>query len=239
MEGRAWALAAILIGVLPLGVAAAIGGGWHQLASGLLLFPLFLAAVRADRVLRGLAIVGLCFAAHNAFAIGLAAGSPDVAHLFPEGAEYWIKQRAWITTGADPEYEVLNWLPAHLQLFAGIGVYCFLSLGMVAFIQGFYEVDLMNFYVGRLIANSDSVAPALLLGWHPWSALRGLCYLLLVWELASWSLERLTGRCLSTPERRLGRWLAACGFFAADCVVKLALTEPVRRALADNLSAPL
>lgn len=239
MDGRTWPLAAVLIGVLPLLVARATGGAWHQLASGLLLFPLFLAAVRSDRTVRGLAIVGLCFASHNAVAIGLAAQTAEVAGLFPDGADYWAKQQIWITTGTDPEYQVINWLPAHLQLFAGIILYCFLSLGMVAFIQGFYEVDLMNFYVGRLIASSDSLAPALLLGWHPWSALRGLCYLLLTWEVASWSLARMTGRTISTPERRLLRWLAAVGFFAADCVVKLAMLEPVRRTLADNLTAPL
>jgi len=239
LHGRWWLLAAAAIGVVPVLIASRTGGAWHQLASAFLLFPLFLAAVREDRTVRGLAVVGLCFAAHNAAAIGLSASSAEFGALFPDGPEYWAKQQVWITTGTDPEYQVMNWLPAHLQLFAGIVLYCFLSLGFVAFIQGFYEVDLMNFYVGRLIASSDSVAPALLLGWHPWSALRGLCYLLLVWEVASWSLERMTGRTLSTPERRMGRWLAACGFFVADCVVKLAILEPVRRTLADNLSAPL
>ncbi len=236
LDGPLWAPAAIAIGVLPLLLAWVLGGSWHQTASGLLLFPLFLAAVRQDRTVRGLAVVGLCFAAHNAVAITLAAGSPEVAGMFPDAADYWDKQQVWIRTGVDPEYQVMNWLPAHLQLFVGIVVYCFLSLGMVAFLRGFYEVDLMNFYVGRLIDSSDSVAPALLLGWHPWSALRGLCYLLLTWEIASWSLARLTGRTLSTPERRAARWVAAVVFFGADCVVKLALLEPVRRTLADNLA---
>lgn len=232
----AW-VSALVVGTLPLLLGAALGSPQHQVVAGLALFPLFLGTLRTERFGRGVALVGLAFASHNAVAIALSVSSPEAAALFPDGADYWSKQHAWITTGQDPEYVVANWLPAHAQLFVGVALYSYLSLGFLGFVQGFYEVDLMNFYVGRLIAHSDSLAPALLLGWHPWSALRGLCYVVLLWELASWSLERMTGRPLSTPERRLFRWLGAVGLFVADCVVKVVLLDVVRDSLFHNLAA--
>jgi len=229
---------AVVIGTVPVMLAAWIGSS-HQILAAALLFPLFLGSVAADRPARGLALVGLCFFAHNALTITLAAHDPAIAAALPEAADYWTRQRAWITTGRDPEYEVMNWLPAHAQLFGAVGLFSFLSMGFITFVQGFYEVDLMNFYVGRLVAHSDSWVPAVLLGWHPWSVLRGLCYLVFTWEIASWSLARMTGRALSTPERRLMRWLAAVGLFAADCFTKLAMLDFVRRTLASNLSETL
>ncbi len=231
-------LLAVAVGALPL-LAAPVLGPAHQVIAAALLFPLFLGTVPADRAGRGLLLVGLCFVAHNALAIGLAARDPAIGAAMPGAAAYWEVQQAWITTGHDPEYEVTAWLPAHGQLFAAVSVSAYLSLGLVTFAQGFYEVDLMNFYVGRLMAHSGSPAQALLLGWHPWSVLRGLSYVVLTWEVASWSLARMTRRTLSTPERRLLRWVAAGGLFWADCATKLAMLEVVRRTLAGNLAVPL
>lgn len=226
---------ALAIGTLPVLLSGWLGPA-HQVLAAALLFPLFLGTVAADRPARGLLLVGICFFAHNALTITLAARDPTLAAALPDAADYWARQRLWITTGRDPEYELINWLPAHIHLFAGVGFFSYVSMGFVTFVQGFYEVDLMNFYVGRLIASSDSMVPALLLGWHPWSALRGLCYLVITWEIASWSLARMTGRALSTPEHRLGRWLAAAGLFCADCLTKAAMLDIVRLTLLENLA---
>jgi hypothetical protein len=128
----------------------------------------------------------------------------------------------WISSGHDPEYDPSNWLFAHAQLLWGIGVFAFVSLGFIPFLQGFYEVDLMNFYVGRLLVGSQSQTAAVLEGWHAWSMLRGVAYTFLVYEIVSLSLERLRGRRLSTAKRRRWRWAGGLLFFALDCMVKYA-----------------
>jgi len=234
-EGARGPFVAVSIGLLPLLFASSLGPA-HQVLAAALLFPLFLGTVAADRPRRGLLLVGLCFFAHNALTIALASRDATIAAALPDAADYWTRQHLWITTGEDPENQIVNWLPAHLQLLAGVSFFSYVSMGLVTFVHGFYEVDLMNFYVGRLISQSNSVAPALCLGWHPWSVLRGLCYLVLTWEITSWSLARMTGRELSTPEQRLGRWLAALALFCADCVTKAAMLDIVRRTLLENLA---
>lgn len=245
MRGWRFAPAAVAAGALPLLLAfllashlpASVGAAWHQLVSGTLLFLLLLPSLREDRLARGVATIGLTFLAHCALGIALSASDPvRAAACMPDGAEYWAKQQTWITTGEDPEYQVMTWLPAHLQLFGAMVGFSYLSLGLSCFWQGFYEVDLMNYYVGQLLTQSASAPTAVGFGWHMWSLTRGVCYSVLVFEVASWSLARLSGRELSTPRRRAARWGVAVGFFLLDCAIKLAMLESVRARLADNLA---
>jgi hypothetical protein len=113
--------------------------------------------------------------------------------------------------------------------------FTYTSLGLIPFWQGLYEVDLMNFYVGRLVAGSQSPALALAVGWHPWSLCRGAGYLVLTYEVASLSLARLVGERLSTPGARRKRWLVGLGLLVLDGGIKFLCLEPVRQVLAGNL----
>ena len=158
-----------------------------------------------------------------------------MAACVPGGEAYWQANLSWIVTGEDPEYEIVNWLPAHIQLLGAIVILGYLSLGLIPFYEGFYEVDLMNYYVGRLVTESAGSPLAVLLGWHAWSVARGLCYTVLVFEVAQWSLGRLTGRELAAPAARRSRWAIALGFFLVDCGLKLFVTEPARAMLAKVL----
>jgi hypothetical protein len=208
----------------------------QQAVSALLLFLPFIALVRNDQPVKATALIALAFGIHSLLAISLAAG--DTAALddvMPGGEQYWQQQETWIRTGQDPEYETKNWLPAHLQLLGGAGVLSFTSLGLLPLLEGMKEVDLMNFYVGRLAAVSHSPAAAVLIGWHPWSVLRGFAYAILVFEIASLSLQQLCGRTLSTARRRAWRWWLGLGLFACDCVVKYFTLDPVRVQLFRNL----
>lgn len=192
--------------------------------------------MREDRTGKGVATIGVAFLAHCLLAISLTATYPEAsAACLPDGAAYWESSRTWITSGHDPEYEPRNWVPAHLQLLVVMIAFSYLSLGLAPFTQGFYQVDLMNYYVGRLVAGSSSGGVAMGLGWHTWSVMRGLCYTVLVFEVASWSFSRLTGRELSTPTRRRWRWGIALGFFLLDCLLKYFMLEPVRGQLEANL----
>ena len=217
-------------------MATLVGGAWHQILGALLLAPAVLGVARSDRTAAGVAMVLVAYVAHCATAISLAYNLPEVAAgLLPDGPEYWAKQEVWIRTGMDPEYVLANWLPAHGQLFVVVVALSYLSLGLLPLVRGFYEVDLMNFYVGRMLAEGDGSVMSLLVGWHPWSVMRGICYAFVIFELTSFSLERMTGRSLSTRARRRQRWALGVFFFGADCLVKIVTLDAVRNTLAAHL----
>lgn len=231
-----WAAAVVAIGLVPLGLCYCLGIPAHQQVTALLLFPLFVALVRADRQWKAVATIALVFGLHSVLAISLSAIDPTgSARVNRHGAEYWEANLRWIRSGEDPEYEIMNWLPAHFRLLAGMAVFSFCSLGFVSLLQGLYEVDLMNYYVGRLLVESHSQTIALMAGWHIWSILRGIAYTFLVYEFVSLSLQRISGVTLSTPRRRYWRLGVGLFFFLCDCVIKYFAVEPVREHLFRNL----
>src|SRR5262249_10273726 len=133
------------------------------------------------------------------------------------------------------EYDPGWWLPAHVQLLAGMVLFCYTSLGLIPLWQGLYEVDLMNFYVGRLIAHSHAPGLALAVGWPPWSLGRGVGYLFLTYEVTAWSFTGLTGAPPSRPSGRRWRWGLGLAFLGLDVLLKAFFLEDVRRLLAGNL----
>jgi hypothetical protein len=231
-----WLGAGVVLGAGPLYVDYLLGRSLHQLALPFLIFPLLLAAVARDALGRGLAFLGTLLVAHCALAVALSAHDPaGMAVVLPGGAAYWDQSERWIRGFYNPEYDPASWLPAQLQLLGAFCLYGYLSLGMAPLWQGFHEAGLMNYYVGRLMAESEDPLLALVLGWHPWSWCRGLGYLILTFEVSSLALEHLTGTRLSSLRRRLGRWGAGLAFLALDIGIKYASMGTVREMLAANL----
>jgi hypothetical protein len=236
VSSRWWPAAAAAVGAVPLLAGYAAGSSLHQPLTALLIAPLFLACVTGDRLGRAVGVVVVALGVHSALAIVLSARDPaGAAAILPGAAAYWDRTWLWVATGEDAEYRWATWGPAHALLLIGVPVSAYTSFGVIPFAHGVEQVDLMNYYVGRLAALSESPARAVVFGWHPWSVLRGLAYTVLVFEVASWSLERLSGRVLSTRRRRLGRWAAGLGLAGADAVAKLALAPLVREQLCSNL----
>jgi hypothetical protein len=231
-----WLLAAALVGTLPLLVDYGLGSATNALVTGLLVAPLLLAAVAGKQPGKGMAVLVVAIGCHSVLAIFLAAYAPDrLAAALPQGPGYWQCSRDWITTGVSPEYDVSWWLPAHVQLFVVMVALTYTSLGLIPLWQGLREVDLMNFYVGQLVAHSQSPAMALAVGWHPWSLCRGAGYVLLTFEVTSLSLSRLAGVPLSSRRARWWRWGLGLGFLTLDAVIKYTCLEPVRQFLAATL----
>jgi hypothetical protein len=231
-----WIVLGTAIGVLP--VLADYFTQWPsaRVTTPVLATVLLLAAVASDSMTRGLGALGATFLAHNAVAVALVAFDPaGMAKVVVGGEAYWQQSHQWIATGYSPEYELSFWVPAHFQLLASMVFFSYSSLGLVTLFQGAYEVDLMNFYVGELVAHSQDRWLAIALGWHPWSVCRGIGYLFLTYEIASLSLEHLTGLSLSTRQRRLARWSAGLAFLLIDGIVKYFFLDTVRRLLASNL----
>ncbi|PQO32748.1 hypothetical protein DTL21_21415 [Bremerella cremea] len=231
-----WYPMAILVGAIPMLLSYLVGLPGGQLVSSLLLTPLLVAAVARDSLPRGLGALALAFFAHCVMVISLASHDPQaMAEIYPRGEAYWQQTYQWVVTGESPEYELTFWLWAHIQLIAASSLFSFTSLGLVTLWQGFQEVDLMNCYVGNMLNQSQNPAVTLLVGWHIWSVCRGLGYLVLTFEIVSYSLERLSRVHLSTRWRRITRWQIGLGFLVFDGILKYNLLEAVRQALENNL----
>jgi hypothetical protein len=231
-----WPLAGLAIGAVPLLVDWGTGWPSSRLVGALLLTPLLLAAIARDSLGRGLGLLVAAYLGHSAVAIALVAHDAGrMASVLPGGEGYWQQSQEWIVTGASPEYDLGWWLPAHCQILGVVSVFTYLSLGFVTLWQGFHEVDLMNFYVGQLLVHSRHPGLALAVGWHPWSLCRGVGFLFLTFEVASFSLARLTGVPLSTPAVRRRRWVVGLSFLLLDGVLKFLLLDTVRGVLAANL----
>jgi hypothetical protein len=232
----AWPAVAIAVGVAPLALGYVLATPLHLLITALLLGPLFWACVRDDRLDKALALVALVVGSHSALAIALAALDPaGAARVLPQADDYWRQTLHWVQTGIDAHYEPANWLPDHLLLLLGVLAASYTSLGVLPFTRGVQQLDLMNFYVGRLMASSREPAVALAAGWHPWSFLRGLGYTVLIYEVASLSLERFSGQTLSTPRRRWIRWTVGLACCFGDALLKFAIHDLIRTTLLSNL----
>jgi hypothetical protein len=234
-RGPRWCVIGLTLGIVPVALDWWLGVVISQTITALFGVPLLLAAVSRDRFYPALPCLCLAVLGHCAAFISLAALDPEgMSRLFPPGIEYWDETRHWLETGESKVYDVGAWVPSHLQLAVVIVLWCYLSLGLVPLAQGLYQLDLMNVYVGRLLATAEP-GPGLLFAWHPWSICRGIGFLFLTYELTSLSFARLTGERLSTPRRRMFRWLLGLGFLCLDGAIKYFCLEPVRRTLAAQL----
>lgn len=232
-RGWFWLPSAVAAGAAPFLVSWRLGIPGHQAVSAALLVSLCLACAREGAWVKGVGVIAVAFGAHCALVIAAAhVDSAHVSALLPGADAYWQKQLLWIRTGQDPEYDVSTWWPAHLQLLAGTILYSYSSLGGLTFYEGFREVDLMNFYNAQLVGVSRNHLRALALGWHIWSALRGLGYVIISFEVISLSLRRLTGVAIPVRWRR---WAGGLALILADGIAKFFLLSPVRDELFNNL----
>ncbi|MFM9962242.1 MAG: hypothetical protein ACKV2Q_13595 [Planctomycetaceae bacterium] len=235
-DHRWWPVLCLIIGAIPAGVSFLLCVRFANELTAVLAVPVILGAVRRDLTWRGWFALVLIVVGHCGVNITLAAWYPErLSVILPQGLRYWQESRAWIETGINSEYELRSWIPAHLQLAAGLLPLAYLSWGLIPVAAGFEQCDMMNFYVGRLIAESSNPWVAGGLGWHPWSLCRGIGAVFLILEMTSWSVERFTGERLSSTARRRQRWVWGVTFLAVDALMKATLTEHVRQILAAGL----
>ncbi|MFO0936189.1 MAG: hypothetical protein U0798_06710 [Gemmataceae bacterium] len=234
-----WIPLSILAGVAPVAICFAAGLRIHPALTAILLMPLFISCIRADRIFLATMIVGVVIGIHTASVIGLTLFQADSAAPLLSGSDaYWQKTLHWIETGEDvTEYRPRDWLPEHVILLVGVCALSYTSWGFIPLAVGIQQLDLMNYYVGRLMLRSDHPLVMLLVGWHPWSFLRGLAYSVLIFETTSASLERLLGRPLSTRRRRTIRWILGLSLAFADAMVKWQFSDVIREILHDHLRA--
>ncbi|QEL18422.1 hypothetical protein [Limnoglobus roseus] len=236
VRGFRWIPTALAIGALPLLAGYELGLWPTQLLTGLFLSVVLLPCVMADQFARALAVVALAIGSHSALAIALSAADPVGAAAALRGSsDYWHQTWRWVRSGEDQEYQSGAWLPTHFALLVAVPLTAYTSFGALPLARGVQELDLMNYYVGQLIRVSERPTIAVLLGWHPWSFVRGAAYAVLIFEMTSRSLERMTGRTLCTRRRRRTRLAVGLSLAVLDAVVKWQLAPVVQELLHANL----
>src|SRR5262249_5365763 len=110
MAHRAWPVAAVLVGAVPLAAGYAIGSPLHQIVRAIFLALLFWPWVCEDRLGQAILLTGLVLGTHSALAIALSATDPARASaILPGAADYWGQTHHWVRTGDDPEYQWATW----------------------------------------------------------------------------------------------------------------------------------
>lgn len=194
-------------------------------------YPFMIAALRRGEVRVAIARMFVWALTMAVCATLLAYARPwDAGRIFANGAHYREEMFAWIMTGRGAESTPSQFLPQHLRDTALFVVVTLVSAGVGGMAVGAALMNYMGTYVGSFAAASAHPVAAVLLGWHPWSIIRILSFVVigvvLSLPLLSWALrfnEDLDER------KRLLTW-AACGL-VADIVLKTLLAPAWRNLL--------
>jgi hypothetical protein len=150
--------------------------------------------------------------------------------LFLRGAPYRAEMFEWVATGRGAESTPSQFIPQQLgqaAVFSGVAL---ATAGILAMPMGAVLMNYMGHYVGTLAAQSRSPVLAMVLGWHPWSVIRIISFVILGVVLSAPLLSRLTEIPI---DRRLSRRLivAASIGLVADIVLKTLLAPAWHRLL--------
>lgn len=225
-------IASLSVGALPVCVGWVLGTAAHQPLFGLLLTPILIGCLARGRLGLAFLAIAIAIGIHSTIAIYLSATDPSrAASIFQGSAPYWENTRHWIVTGTDPEYDWRHFLPAHLILVTLVLLGGYFTLSALPLMLGIRELDLMNFYVGRLIAEGNDPIAAVVWGWHPWSFIRGLGYSLLLMFATSQALARLKGKSEILPRVSWGMLIVGLALAVLDAFVKITISPMVREKL--------
>ncbi len=121
------------------------------------------------------------------WAISLIIFGTTLFSIFPEkaervvinGREYRDEMMEWIRTGVGRETNPREFIPQHLTHIGVFIVLSFISASLLSITMGAIMVNYMNFYVSQLIIHSKNKFIPILLGWHFWSLIRVVSFVIL------------------------------------------------------------
>lgn len=104
---------------------------------------------------------------------------PDVAtiHIL-NGEKYKSEMIEWVLTGTGKESNPYQFIPHHIFEFVIFIFFSLISGSSLSIILGAFLMNYMAYYVANLSITGKSIW-LLLLGWHPWSILRIIAYIIL------------------------------------------------------------
>ncbi|MGQ9617373.1 MAG: hypothetical protein ACUVUG_00245 [Candidatus Aminicenantia bacterium] len=160
--------------------------------------------------------------------------------LFPEkcekivinGIEYREEMFEWIKTGTGRESDPSQFIPQHL---IHISIFIFLSILSASFLSilmGAIMVNYMNFYVSQLILLSENKLIPIIFGWHFWSIIRVISFVILGVFLSEPIISILKKRRIQW-KKDFKLFLFAISCLIGDIVLKT-LFAPIIRTLLKN-----
>jgi hypothetical protein len=134
------------------------------------------------------------------------------------GQSYLDEMQAWVATGVGCESSPSCFVPQHL-LHGGIfAVLALLTASAGALAMGAVLMNYMSFYVGSLAGGSETAFMTALAGWHPWSVVRIISFVVLGVVLAEPMLVKVA-KAPVIPGRL--KWiLIGLGGLALDLTMK-------------------
>ncbi len=135
------------------------------------------------------------------------------------GTSYTHEMFHWIRTGEGAEGNPLIFIPHHLL---HILIFCILSAAsasLLSLLMGALLMNYMAFYVASLIQASHHSSIAIWMGWHPWSAIRVISFVILGVILGEPMICKITKRDYEYSVARPLMW-AAIGGLILDVLMK-------------------
>jgi hypothetical protein len=138
------------------------------------------------------------------------------------GTSYVQEMFQWIRTGIGAEGDPLKFVPIHLF---HIIIFCFLSAvsaSLLSLLMGALLMNYMAFYVASVIQASHHAQLAVCMGWHPWSIIRIISFVILGVILGEPLICKITGRDYEYVGVRPFLW-GAIGGLILDILMKAIL----------------
>jgi hypothetical protein len=150
--------------------------------------------------------------------------------LFLRGESYRTAMFSWVMTGRGAESSPSQFLPEHARDTAVFAALALATGGALAMPMGAALMNYMGHYVGTLAAASRHPVITMLLGWHPWAAIRVISFVTLGVLLSAPLLSRVFHFRVDWTAARL-LLIGACAGLAADVVLKTLLAPAWQRLL--------
>lgn len=138
------------------------------------------------------------------------------------GSQYANETIHWIKTGEGAEGDPMRFIPQHLLHFALFALLAASTAGMLSLVLGAILMNYMSYYVATLIRSSQDPLMAVLMGWHPWSIIRVISFVILGVILAEPVICRIVKRDYEYTPVRPFFWAAITGI-ALDILIKALL----------------
>ena len=138
------------------------------------------------------------------------------------GTSYVQEMFHWIQTGEGAEGDPLKFVPIHLLHIIVFCILSAISASFLSLVMGALLMNYMAFYVASLIQASHHSMLAILMGWHPWSIIRIISFVILGVILGEPLICKISGRDYEYIGVRPFLW-AAIGGLILDVLMKAVL----------------
>ena len=135
------------------------------------------------------------------------------------GTAYVQEMFHWIKTGEGAEGNPLLFVPIHLLHIVSFCILSAISASFLSLLMGALLMNYMAFYVANVIQASHYSGVAMWMGWHPWSVIRIISFVVLGVILGEPMVCKLTGRDYEYTGARPFMW-AAIGGLILDVLMK-------------------